>query len=150
MPNWVLDTCADYLKRLPREYKVEIVEVAAERRSKSQSIESARSKETQRLLDAIPNGDYVVALDEKGDQLPTKKLAGKLSAWGDQGRNVSILLGGADGFDYRCNAKNRQAWPDWHWSLSKMTFPHPLARVIVAEQLYRAWSVLTGHPYHRE
>lgn len=150
MPDWVVATCGDYSKRLPREYALQIIEVPAERRTKNQSTEVAKLKETQRLLAAVPAGDQIVALDERGDQLSTASMAKKLASWSDSGQNISILLGGADGIAYDCSVKGRIVWPDWKWSLSKMTFPHPLARVIVTEQLYRAWSVHVGHPYHRE
>lgn len=150
MPAWVSECCKEYLQRMPAEYKIKIIEVAAEKRGKSQSMQVARQRETQRLLAAAPANDWLIVLDEKGQSLSTIKLANKFEQWSLQGKNLSFLLGGADGFDYSIARKGAASWPDWRWSLSPLTYPHPLARVIVAEQLYRVWSVSVGHPYHRE
>lgn len=158
MPAWVTDNCADYLRRMPSELKVVMLEVPAEKRSKNQSIEIIRRRETQRLLQAIPPGDTIVALDEHGQSATTTLLAKKLEQWQMDGRDVSFLIGGPDGLDFSVSrtdkpslAKSKAAhWPDWRMSLSALTFPHPIVRVILAEQLYRAWSLSIGHPYHRE
>lgn len=161
MPAWVADNCSDYMRRMPSELKVVMLEVPAEKRSKNQSLEMIRRRETQRLLQAVPLGDTIVALDEHGQSASTKVLAKKLEYWQMDGRDVSFLIGGPDGLDFSVSrqeksaaAKNKspqsQQWPDWRMSLSALTFPHPIVRVILAEQLYRAWSLSIGHPYHRE
>ncbi len=157
MPNWVVDPCNDYLRRMPAECKVSFVEVALEKRSKSQSLAIVKKRETLRLLAAIPANDYIVTLDEKGQSVSTEKLAKKLSQWQMSGKNITLLIGGPDGLDFNVmaeacagSAKFNRKSPDWKWSLSALTLPHPMVRVLLAEQLYRAWSINTGHPYHRE
>jgi len=153
MPAWVNDCCSDYVKRMPPEFALRLIEVAAEKRSKSQSLEATRQRETARLLQAVPKGSYIVALDERGSAPDTRELAQKLQQWQMDGRDVSLLIGGPDGIDFTVplpDKANTKAWPDWRLSLSALTFPHPLVRVILFEQLYRAWSLGAGHPYHRE
>jgi 23S rRNA (pseudouridine1915-N3)-methyltransferase len=100
--------------------------------------------EGERLLAAIPGGSCPVALDERGQQWSTLELAAQLTGWLRDGRDVSLLVGGPDGLDAPCRARAER-----HWSLSRLTLPHPLVRVLIAEQLYRAWSLLHNHPYHR-
>lgn len=156
MPAWVVDNCADYFRRMPPELSVVMIEVAAERRSKNQSIESTRRRETHRLLQAVPPANTIVALDEHGQSVTTTGLAKKIDHWKMAARDVSFLIGGPDGLDFSAvaqehsNTERSRHWPDWRWSLSGLTFTHPMVRVILAEQLYRAWSLSAGHPYHRE
>lgn len=102
------------------------------------------AKEGEACLRAVGKGDYVVALDVRGKALSTEQLAGQFQQLRDGGRNVSLLVGGPDGLAPACLEA-----ADARWSLSPLTFPHPIVRVILAEQLYRAWSILAGHPYHR-
>jgi 23S rRNA (pseudouridine1915-N3)-methyltransferase len=150
MPSWVNDCCSDYLQRMPAEYQLKIIEVAAEKRGKNQSVQVARRRETERLLAAVPAGDWLIALDEQGRSLTTVQLARQFTQWQELAQNISFVIGGADGFDFNVARKGHNSWPNWRWSLSQLTYPHPLVRVILAEQLYRAWSVTIGHPYHRE
>lgn len=156
MPAWVVENCADYFRRMPSELSVVLVEVAAEKRSKNQSVDAIRRRETQRLLQAVPVANTIVALDERGQSLTTERLAKKMDHWQMDGRDISFLIGGPDGLDFsvaaleKPNSTKTRPWPDLRWSLSDLTFTHPMVRVILAEQLYRAWSVSVGHPYHRD
>ena len=160
MPAWVYNCCDDYYQRLPAEYQLVTQEIALEKRSKNQSTQITRARETRRLLELVPANDFIVALSEDGQAVSTQQFSERLGAWRERSLNVSFLIGGPDGLDFtvaRDDAKansnghsNTKAWPDWRCSLSALTFPHPLVRVILAEQVYRAWSVLAGHPYHRE
>ncbi len=150
MPDWVYRCCDDYLQRLPRPFSVRQREIALEKRSASQSVATTRQRETSRLLSAVPSGDWLVVLDEKGRSFTTQAFAEQFANWREQQRNISFVIGGPDGIDFDCEAEGRRHWPDLRWSLSPLTFPHPLVRVVLAEQIYRGWSVIAGHPYHRE
>lgn len=145
MPDWVEAGFAEYSRRLPAECSLQLREIEPGRRSKSSSPEKAQAEEAQRLLKAIPEGARVVALDERGTALSSKKLAVHMQDWLQDGRDVALLVGGADGL----TAEARQR-ADWQWSLSDLTLPHGMVRVLLAEQLYRAWSIIQNHPYHRE
>lgn len=142
-PEWVAEGFADYARRLPRDMPLELTEVASAKRGKG-SAGRAREIEGQRLLGQIGPRDWVVALDERGKTWSTLQLAQKLDDWRMQGRDVTFLIGGADGLDDAC-----RAGADAVLSVSAMTLPHALVRVVLAEQVYRAWSVISGHPYHR-
>lgn len=144
MPDWVEAGVAEYRKRLPRDFELLITEVPLAPRGKGLDIGKAMVKEGEACLRAIGKGDYVVALDVRGKALSTEQLAGQFQQLRDGGRNVSLLVGGPDGLAPACLET-----ADARWSLSPLTFPHPIVRVILAEQLYRAWSILAGHPYHR-
>ncbi len=138
-PRWVQDGYAEYARRLPRQCRLELVEVAAERG------EGARkAREGRRLLEKIGRGDLVVALDPTGSLWTSEQLAARLERWMQEGRNLTLLIGGADGLAPDCLQRAAV-----RWSLSPLTFPHLLVRVLVAEQLYRAYSWLRNHPYHR-
>ena len=144
MPGWVETGYQEYAKRLPPECALHLVEIEPGHRGKGASIEIARREEGGRLLAALPKGVQVIALDEQGRAWSTAELSRQLAAWLAEGRDLALLVGGPEGLDPTCRAR-----ADRLWSLSPLTFPHPLVRVILAEQLYRAWSLLTGHPYHR-
>ena len=144
MPAWVDQACADFLKRLPRELQLNTTEVPLLKRGKNPDIQRIVRDESRKVLDAIPAGSSLVALDVKGSRISTEKLAITLDNWMQQGRDIAIVIGGPDGLS---NELLQQA--DQAVSLSDMTFPHPLVRVIIVEQLYRAWSILNNHPYHR-
>jgi len=135
MPSWVEQGYREFSKRLPHECSL---------RSKSQAAERARDAEGQAMLAAIPTDCLVVALDVQGKAWSTEELAAKLQDWMASGRDLALLIGGPDGLSPACLER-----ADQRWSLSSLTFPHALVRVLVAEQLYRAWTVTTGHPYHR-
>ncbi|MGV3591249.1 MAG: 23S rRNA (pseudouridine(1915)-N(3))-methyltransferase RlmH [Gammaproteobacteria bacterium] len=144
MPDWVEAGVAEYRKRLPRDFELSVTEIALAARGKGADIGKAMAKEGEACLRAVGKGDYVVALDVLGKSLDTGQLAAQLRLLRDGGRNLSLLVGGPDGLAPDCLAA-----ADARWSLSPLTFPHPIVRVILAEQLYRSWSILTNHPYHR-
>lgn len=143
MPAWINQGCAEYQKRMPREIALEIVELKPEHRGPGKSPDQVREAEAQRILGAAGR-DFLVALDERGQGLTTLQLADHLHTWLDQGGNVAFAIGGADGLHPTITSTAR-----WPWSLSPLTLPHGLVRVLLAEQLYRAWTVLHHHPYHR-
>jgi 23S rRNA (pseudouridine1915-N3)-methyltransferase len=149
MPDWVSAAFTDYARRLPAECSLHLHEVEPGRRSKSQSIERAMAEESERLLrvidKVIPKAALVIALDERGKSLTSTALAQHMQAWLPMGRDVVLMVGGADGLTAECLQR-----AEWRWSLSKLTLPHAMVRVLLAEQLYRAWSILNNHPYHRE
>jgi 23S rRNA (pseudouridine1915-N3)-methyltransferase len=144
MPAWVEMACAEYIKRMPRELQIEIIEIKPEKRAAGNSTENIQQAEAKRILEAAGN-DYIIACDERGQEINTLQLAEKMTNWQNLGRNVSFLIGGADGLD----ASLKQG-ADWLWRLSALTLPHAFARILLCEQLYRAHSVNQGHPYHRE
>jgi 23S rRNA (pseudouridine1915-N3)-methyltransferase len=148
MPGWVETACAEYIKRMPREASVEIVDIKPEKRAAGNSTENIQLIEAKRIMDVIGR-DYLVALDERGNEVTTLQLADRFSSWLNgsttNGRDIALVIGGADGLHVSVKQK-----ADWLWSLSKLTLPHAMVRIILAEQLYRAHSVIHNHPYHRE
>jgi 23S rRNA (pseudouridine1915-N3)-methyltransferase len=149
MPRWVEQGFGEYAKRLPASCRLELIELEPARRTakgtrSAADLERIRADEGERLLRAIPDGSLVVALDERGRTWSTADLGRKLTAWLGDGRDVALLVGGPDGLAPGCLQRAEQ-----RWSLSPLTFPHPLVRVILAEQIYRAWTLVQGHPYHR-
>ena len=144
MPAWVTQAADDYASRLPPEIRVEWREVRAEPRSGRDSAEVWMSREARRIRDALPEGGHLVALDERGTDLDTRGFASRVQRWQRDARPVAIVIGGPDGIDAALKADAAE-----RIRLSSLTLPHPLVRVILAEQLYRAWSVLANHPYHR-
>ncbi len=144
MPAWVETACAEYTKRMPREASVEIIDIKPEKRAAGNSTENIQLIEAKRILDAIGK-DYCIALDERGQEVTTLQLADKFKDWQFSGRDVALIIGGADGLHVSVKQK-----ADWLWGLSKLTLPHAMVRVLLAEQLYRAHSVISNHPYHRE
>ena len=141
-PAWVAAGFEAYARRLPREMPLELVEIPSAARS---NLPPARVREAEgaRLLAKTGSRDWLVALDERGRARTTAELAQRLDDWRMQGRDVAFLIGGADGLDAACLER-----ADETLSLSPMTLPHALVRVFLAEQLYRAWTILAGHPYH--
>ena len=144
MPGWVAEGCQEYTRRLPPELALEWCEIPLGKRSRNQPVARAIAEESERILKAIGRDDQVVALDVKGRSLSTEALSGQLAEWQQAGRALTILIGGPDGLSSECLAR-----ADLRWSLSDLTLPHPLVRIVLAEQLYRAWTVLSGHPYHK-
>ena len=162
-PAWVTQAVADYAKRLPRHLGFEVVELAPAVRkpggktpkdaktaksssnAKRVSASPAQADEAERLGRQLLPAVHVVALDEHGKPMTTRSVAEALERWQQQGKDVAMLIGGADGL---APALLEQA--DERWSLSGLTFPHGLARVVIVEQLYRAWTLTQNHPYHRE
>jgi 23S rRNA (pseudouridine1915-N3)-methyltransferase len=145
MPRWVTEGVAEYTVRLPRELRLEWCEIPLARRSKDSRAEQLRQREGEQILKAIPGGDRVVAMDVLGKALSTEQLARELQDWQMSGDNYSLLIGGPDGLSPECLQR-----ADRRWSLSALTLPHPLVRVLLAEQLYRAWTITVNHPYHRD
>lgn len=144
MPQWVEHGYQEYAKRLPADCALELVEVPSGQRSKTNSIDKVMQQEAEALRRALRPQDHVVTLEVLGKPWSTPVLAQNLARWRMQGGDVAILIGGPDGMsqDILALAKER-------WSLSALTLPHPLVRILLAEQLYRAWSILQGHPYHK-
>jgi len=145
MPSWVQTGYQEYARRLPRELQLVLIEIPLAHRGKNADISRLLNKEGEMMLAAIKPTDFVVSLDVTGKSWTTADLAKHLSNWQSLGSDVCLLVGGPDGLSTQASARAQQ-----HWSVSKLTFPHPLIRVVIAEALYRAWSVNAGHPYHRE
>lgn len=154
MPDWVTAVSADYNKRVSAEYKINWIDLRLEPRSKNQSISSVRTRETRRLVEAVPAGSYIVALDERGTQYDSKNFSQKLESLMQHYKHVSFVIGGPDGLDFSLESEvssgSQGGWANGKWSLSELTFPHPFVRALLAEQVYRAWSLKSGHPYHRD
>lgn len=143
MPAWVAAGFQEYAQRLPANL-LQLTELPLGHRAKNSDPAQAMAQEDARMLRAIPAGARVIALDPRGPEMTTEALAGALAEWMQGGEDVALLVGGPDGLGPQCLAQARQ-----RWSLSKLTFPHMLVRVVLAEQLYRAWTILQNHPYHR-
>ena len=144
MPQWVTDGYHEYARRMPRECQLNLQEIAPAKRGKTGSSVQWMQEEGKRILTSLPDNNHVVALEVGGRNWSTEQLAEQLKNWQASGRDVSLLVGGPDGLPPECRQRADQLW-----SLSSLTLPHPLVRIIVAEQLYRAWTVLQNHPYHR-
>lgn len=144
MPGWVTEGYEEYAKRLPRECQLLLREIAPAKRGKNADIARLRDDEGERIIASLSRDDHVVALEVGGSPWSTVELAEQLHRWLAGGRRVALLVGGPDGLAEGCRARARQIW-----SLSRLTLPHPIVRVVVAEQIYRAWSLLQNHPYHR-
>jgi 23S rRNA (pseudouridine1915-N3)-methyltransferase len=145
MPGWVTTAFAEYTKRMPRECSVELKEIAPAHRGKSGNPDKYKADEAKQIVAAIPKGAHLVALDERGKPWTTKQLSQQLEHWMQQGQDVALIVGGPDGLDRSVMQQAQQTW-----SLSPLTLPHPMVRILLAEQLYRAWTILQGHPYHRK
>ncbi len=144
LDNWVNEGVAEYRKRLPRECQLNLVELPLGKRSRGSDPTRAIREEGDRMLGRIPEQAEVIALEERGRAWDSRTLAERLGGWLQSGRDVALLVGGPDGLDPRCRERATS-----QWSLSPLTLPHGLVRIVVAEQLYRAWSLLNNHPYHR-
>ena len=143
MPAWVEDGVAEYSRRMPREYAVEWVDIAPAKRGNG-SPQRYREKEGEVILSRLAKTDHLVALDVSGSTISTENISDRFDQWQMQGQHVSIVIGGPDGLDAAVLQRAAE-----QWSFGRITLPHPLVRIILAEQLYRAWSVQAGHPYHR-
>lgn len=143
MPAWVKDGTQDYARRLPPEYRFEIVEIALS--DPKRGAARALREEGARMLAAVGARDRVVSLAIDGRRFGTQELAERLAAWQQDRRDLAFLIGGPEGLAPECLERS-----ELRWSLSPLTLPHALVRVVLAEQLYRAWSILARHPYHRE
>lgn len=149
LPSWVNEGFNDYLKRFPASCCLELIEIPAEKRMPRSKpaeayLQQLIAREGEKLLASMKPGNRVITLEVTGQLWTTEKLANHLEQWQGEGRNIDMLIGGPDGLSAACSKK-----ADLKWSLSPLTLPHPLVRIIVAEQLYRAVSILHHHPYHR-
>jgi len=144
MPAWVDQGYGEFAKRLPLESALRLVEIAPGRRGKGADLQRTVREEGERVLRAIPKGARVIALEVEGRAWSTEQLSARLAGWLQDGRDLALLVGGPDGLSEACRVA-----AELSWSLSPLTLPHALVRVLIAEQLYRAWTLLVGHPYHR-
>lgn len=144
MPGWVTEGYLEYARRMPAGFSLELREIPLGRRTRGADIVRMQRKEGEQMLAAIGPRDKVIAMEVNGRNWSTEKLADQLGCWHDLGENVSLLVGGPEGILPEISARS-----DLRWSLSALTLPHPMVRILIAEQLYRAWSILDNHPYHR-
>lgn len=144
MPKWITEGFDDYAKRIKGDIKLKLVELPMQKRGKTTSTDQLIEKEADTILDALTPRDKVIALDVLGKPLSTEKLAASISNWQQEGVSIALIIGGPDGLSKRVLDR-----ADLTWSLSGLTLPHPLVRVVLVEQIYRAWSINQGHPYHR-
>lgn len=144
MPDWVEQGFHEYARRLPKDCTIELVEISPGHRGKNASIDKAMQQEAEALRKAIRPNDHVVALAVDGKPWSTEQLSGQLEDWRGLGCDVALLIGGPDGMTDEIMKLAKQ-----RWSLSALTLPHPLVRVLLSEQIYRAWTILQGHPYHK-
>lgn len=144
MPDWIQAGFVEYTHRMPANYKINLIEINAEKRLKSANINKLCELEETKIKAAIPNNSRVISLDRIGKIIDTKMLAKSLQTWHDNQQDISLIIGGPEGLSANFLKASNEIW-----SLSALTLPHPLVRVVLAEQLYRAWSILVNHPYHR-
>lgn len=144
MPSWVTQGVDEYLRRMPNECLVKFVELPLGTRAKTKNIKQAMQQEEKSILAAIPNNSIVIAMVVKGKIWSTETLSEKMQDWMQSGKDVTLLVGGPDGMTQTCINKAAEKW-----SLSNLTLPHPLVRIVLAEQLYRALMIIKNHPYHK-
>jgi len=144
LDDWVNRGFEEFSKRMPPECRLHLIEVPPSKRTRNSDISRIIEEEGERLLAAVPGRSQIIAMDIAGKQWSTEQLSENMARWMGEGRDMSLLVGGPDGLSEKC--KNRA---DLRWSLSSLTLPHPLVRIVIAEQIYRAWTLLKGHPYHR-
>ncbi|GAB5383009.1 MAG: 23S rRNA (pseudouridine(1915)-N(3))-methyltransferase RlmH [Aliiglaciecola sp.] len=145
MPAWVESGYREYERRFSADISLSLTEIPAGKRGKNADIKRILQKEGELTLAAVPKGNKIITLEVTGQAMTTPQLAQNLTKWQMDGRDISLLIGGPEGLAPSCIQASEQKW-----SLSPLTLPHPIVRVIVAESLYRAWSINTNHPYHRE
>lgn len=144
MPAWIEEGFGEYAKRMPPECRIQLKEIKPVERSGSRTADTVMAAERARIEAAIPKGARIIALDERGRDLTTVQLSQLLMQWQQDGRDVTFVIGGADGLDAGFKAS-----ADMLVRVSSLTLPHGMVRVLLAEQLYRAWSITQNHPYHR-
>ncbi len=144
MPGWIKTGFEEYAKRMPKDVRIELSEIKPESRTTGKTAEQMMAAEAQRIQAALPASSLPVILDEHGKQATTLQLAEKMTHWMHSGQDVALIIGGADGLHPNIKQQARDTL-----ALSKLTLPHPMVRVLLAEQLYRAWSLINNHPYHR-
>ncbi|MFT6984533.1 MAG: 23S rRNA (pseudouridine1915-N3)-methyltransferase [Psychromonas sp.] len=145
MPDWVEKGYQEYARRFPKEMQLELLEINAGKRGKNADIKRILKKEGELTLAAVPKGNKIVTLEVTGKAWTTEQLASEMTQWQRDARNISLLIGGPEGLAPECIERSEQ-----RWSLSALTLPHPIVRIIVAESLYRAYTLTINHPYHRE
>ncbi len=143
-PTWAEDAVKDYLSRFPSDWKVELKTVKAEDRTSKKPIARIMELEAERIRNALPKNAFLVVLDERGKDFTSVALARQLQTWDNQGEHIAFVIGGADGIDPSLKSEGQ-----FMLRLSSLTLPHAFVRVMIAEQLYRSWSLLHNHPYHR-
>ncbi|MHB1221509.1 MAG: 23S rRNA (pseudouridine(1915)-N(3))-methyltransferase RlmH [Gammaproteobacteria bacterium] len=143
-PSWIQEGYEEYAKRLPASCALELIEIPAEKRTANADLKRITEREGEKMLAAIKPTHKVIALDVKGKLWTTEQLSEAMAGWQQDGRHIDLLVGGPEGLAPKCLAKAEE-----RWSLSPLTFPHIIVKLIVAEQIYRAWSILQQHPYHR-
>lgn len=144
MPQWAKAGFQEYANRMPADMSLELKQVRAATRTKNQSTATIIKEEQKRLQAALPDSNHLIALDVNGAHWSTEQLAEQVNHWRELAKPVAMIVGGADGLSEQLIKQSQQ-----RWSLSRLTFPHYLVRVLIAEQLYRAWTILHHHPYHR-
>ncbi|GJM04415.1 MAG: ribosomal RNA large subunit methyltransferase H [marine bacterium B5-7] len=145
MPAWIETAVKEYSKRLPKNIQFKIIEITPAIRGKNNISENFKQQEQKKIETTLSSDSIIICLDERGKPISSQQLADQLQTWNDEQQHVSIIIGGADGLSDELKEKSNQMW-----SLSKMTLPHGLVRVMLIEQLYRAWTITQNHPYHRE
>jgi 23S rRNA (pseudouridine1915-N3)-methyltransferase len=145
MPAWITAGFDEYAKRMPREAMINLIELKPEKRATGKTAEQIKTAERDRIIAALPKDSTIWALDEHGEQLTTVALAQHFNDWQSAGRDTCFIIGGADGLHEDVKQRGNKLF-----ALSKLTLPHGMVRVLLAEQLYRAWSITQNHPYHRE
>lgn len=143
-PSWIQEGYQEYAKRLPAQCALELVEIPAEKRTNNADLKRIKEREGEKMLAVIKANHRVIALDVQGKVWSTEDLAENMRIWQQDARNVDLLVGGPEGLAESCLQKAEE-----RWSLSRLTFPHIIVKLIVAEQIYRAWTILQNHPYHR-
>lgn len=144
MPRWVEDGYQEYAKRLPPDLPLELVEIPLTTRGKNADVARLMRREGEQMLAATQPGERIVTLEVNGRAWSTEQLAEQLERWRLEARTVNLMVGGPEGLAEEVQARSEQ-----RWSLSPLTLPHPLVRILLAEQLYRAWTILNRHPYHK-
>lgn len=144
MPKWVTEGFTEYQKRLNQDVQLELVEIPAGKRGKNADVARIMEKEGEQILNILHPQEHIIALDVQGKRYTTEKMSERLNELMHNGQQVALLIGGPEGLAQSCRNKAQEKW-----SLSDLTLPHPLVRIVIAEQLYRSWSLLKGHPYHR-
>ncbi len=144
LPEWTYTACNEYIKRTPAPWDIDLIEVPAQKRTKTTNVKNLLSTEAAQLLKRVPKNTYSIALERQGQIIDSKKIARRLSEQLNQGKSIALLVGGPEGL-----APEATESADALWSLSALTFPHPLVRVMLCEQIYRAYSICHNHPYHK-
>ena len=144
MPAWVKEGYQEYIKRLPKHFPINLIEIPLRKRNKDTDMRRCIATEASRIIDAIPRDTYLIALDKTGENWSTLDLVKQLQFIQGQGQSLTFIVGGPDGLAESCRQR-----ADKLWSLSALTFPHHLVKIILVEAIYRAWTIIAHHPYHR-